>query len=133
MIEWQLDLQSGVPLYLQLKQRIIQRIIQGTWPPGHQLPTVRQMAVDVKINVNTVARVYNEVEREGYIRTQQGKGTFVRETKAWWDGARNHESIVLDFARLVQGMASAQGISIAELIASLREVSPDTEDAASHP
>lgn len=86
MTDWQLDPSSGVPLYLQLKQQIIQRIIRGEWEPGYQLPTVRQLAVDVRINVNTVSRVYQEVERDGYIRTQQGKGTFVRSQEAWLEG-----------------------------------------------
>ncbi len=132
MSEWQLDLRSGVPLYLQLKQKIIQKIIEGTWPPGHQLPTVRQMAADVKINVNTVARVYNEVEREGYIRTQQGKGTFVREPDSWWEKAKTRESMVGDFAKLVRDMANAQGISLNELIHALKEAASDTFGTSSN-
>ncbi len=132
MSEWQLDLRSGVPLYLQLKQKIIQKIIEGTWPPGHQLPTVRQMAADVKINVNTVARVYNEVEREGYIRTQQGKGTFVREPDSWWKKAKTRESMVGDFAKLVRDMANAQGISLNELIQALKEAASDTFGTSSN-
>ncbi len=132
MSEWQLDLRSGVPLYLQLKQKIIQKIIEGTWPPGHQLPTVRQMAADVKINVNTVARVYNEVEREGYIRTQQGKGTFVREPDSWWEKAKTRESMVGDFAKLVRDMANAQGISLNELIQALKEAASDTFGTSSN-
>lgn len=132
MSEWQLDLESGVPLYLQLKQKIIQKIVQGDWPPGHQLPTVRQMAAQVRINVNTVARVYNEVERERYIRTQQGKGTFVRELDSWWGEAKNRASLVGDFAKLVNGMATAQGISLDELIAALKAASTDASGPSSN-
>lgn len=68
---------SGVPLYIQIKEEIKVLIIKGAYPPGEQLPTVRQLAVDLRINSNTVARAYSELEREGVISTHQGKGTFV--------------------------------------------------------
>ncbi|WAH36931.1 GntR family transcriptional regulator [Alicyclobacillus dauci] len=121
MTEWQLDTSSGVPLYLQMKQNIIQKIITGEWPPGYQLPTVRQLAVDVRINVNTVSRVYAEVERDGYIRTQQGKGTFVRDRGEWAERPGERVALVEKFVTLVVEMAQAQGITRAELLAALQE------------
>ncbi|MDF9407053.1 MAG: HTH-type transcriptional repressor YtrA [Pelotomaculum sp. PtaB.Bin013] len=74
-----LDLKSGIPIYIQLKEKIKLAVATGKYPPGAQLPTVRQMAVDLRINANTVARVYSELESEGFLATRQGKGTFVRE------------------------------------------------------
>ncbi len=68
---------SGVPIYVQLKNQIKTLIVTGNLAPGDQLPTVRQLAVDLTINPNTVARVYLELEREGLLLTQQGRGTFV--------------------------------------------------------
>jgi GntR family transcriptional regulator len=118
--KWRLDASSGVPLYLQLKQQIIQRIIQGEWEPGHQLPTVRQLAVDVSINVNTVSRVYQEVERDGFIRTQQGKGTFVRQSDEWVEGPDGRIKVVDKFASLVAEMAQTQGITLTELVNALQ-------------
>lgn len=120
MTKWRLDASSGVPLYLQLKQQIIQRIIQGEWEPGHQLPTVRQLAVDVSINVNTVSRVYQEVERDGFIRTQQGKGTFVRQPDEWVEGPGGRIRVVEKFASLVAEMAQTQGITLTELVNALQ-------------
>lgn len=119
-MNWKLDPGSGVPLYVQLRQQIIQRIVRGNWPAGFQLPTVGQMAVDVRINVNTVSKVYNQVEREGYIVTHQGKGTFVRDETAWQQNAPTRTHQVERFATLVQEMAQAQGVSLEELIGALQ-------------
>jgi GntR family transcriptional regulator len=72
-----LDYTSGVPIYIQLKDAINTAIRTGAFHQGAQLPTVRQMAVELKINANTVSRAYMELEREGVIASQQGRGTFV--------------------------------------------------------
>lgn len=79
-MNYNLDLESGIPIYRQLKERIKFAIATGEIKPGDQLPTVRQLAVDLQVNMNTVSRVYSELEREGYLATRQGKGTFVRDT-----------------------------------------------------
>ncbi|GAW92055.1 GntR family transcriptional regulator [Calderihabitans maritimus] len=76
---FKIDFTSGVPIYIQLKEAIKYAIAAGYYPPGSRLPTVRQMAVSLKINANTVSRVYSELEQEGILATRQGKGTFVRE------------------------------------------------------
>lgn len=120
MTTWRLDVGSGIPLYLQLKQQIIQRVMTGEWKPGYQLPTVRQLSVELSINVNTVSRVYQEVEREGFIRTQQGKGTFVRNADGWAESPDARAKLVRKFASLVVDMAQAQGIGVAELMAALQ-------------
>lgn len=72
-----IDAKSGVPVYIQLKEELKLLIMQGVYPQESKLPTVRQMAVELRINSNTVARSYSELEREGIISTQQGRGTFV--------------------------------------------------------
>lgn len=122
MNDWRLDMSSGVPLYIQLKQQIIQKVMQGEWQPGHQLPTVRQLAVDVRINVNTVSKVYAEVEREGYIRTQQGKGTFVCQPLLWQEAPNERKDVVKRFAQTIMEMAQAQGITLIELIQTLQDM-----------
>jgi GntR family transcriptional regulator len=76
----QLDLKlikSGIPIYHQIKEQIKLGIATGHLEPGTQLPTVRQLAVQLEINANTVSRVYSELEAEGYLLSQQGRGTFV--------------------------------------------------------
>lgn len=73
----EIDAKSGVPVYIQLKEGLKLLILKGIYEQGAKLPTVRQMAVELRINSNTVARSYSELEREGIISTQQGRGTFV--------------------------------------------------------
>src|SRR5215472_10320699 len=65
------------PIYLQIIEQIKRRIAVGDWPEGHALPSIRQLAVDLRISVITVKRAYLELEREGVIVTQQGKGSHV--------------------------------------------------------
>ncbi|MBS4025578.1 MAG: GntR family transcriptional regulator [Clostridia bacterium] len=100
----QLDLKlikSGIPIYHQIKEQIKLGIATGQLEPGTQLPTVRQLAVQLEINANTVSRVYSELESEGYLLSQQGRGTFVAnasetENKVPWEGFKHllEETIV---------------------------------------
>lgn len=75
MIE--VDPKDPTPLYAQLDRAIRVAIGTGQMKPGDQLPTVRQMAVDLRINANTVARVYLLLERDGIVKTKRGVGTFI--------------------------------------------------------
>ncbi len=68
---------SGVPLYLQLLNQLKERIASGQVKPGEQLPSVRELSADLKINPLTVAKVYQILEREGLVETRRGMGTFV--------------------------------------------------------
>jgi GntR family transcriptional regulator len=72
-----LDLATGVPAYRQIIDQVLGAIAAGTLQGGDQLPTVRQLAVDLSINPNTVVRAYRELEIRGILTTQQGIGTFV--------------------------------------------------------
>jgi GntR family transcriptional regulator len=72
------DPHSGVPIYLQLIEQIKRSIALGVLSAGEQLPTVKQLALNLTINPNTVARVYRELERDGVIETSPGRGSFVR-------------------------------------------------------
>jgi len=80
MIEFRLDETSGVATYLQLVQQVHQALRMGMLEPGDQLPTVRQLAVDLRVNANTVAKVYLALEREGVVVTRRGVGTFIAES-----------------------------------------------------
>ncbi len=75
----QVDLRSHVPIYTQLVERIQQLVATGALRPGDQLPTVRQLAADLRVNFNTVARAYRMLDEAGLISTQQGRGTYVQE------------------------------------------------------
>lgn len=65
------------PMYLQIMERIKQRVAVGDWKPGHEIPSIRALAADLRISVITVKRAYLELEREGVITTRQGRGSFV--------------------------------------------------------
>lgn len=75
----EVDLESGVPIYTQIVERIKEKVFSGDLRPGEQLPTVRQLAADLRVNFNTVARAYAILHQEGVISTQRGRGTFVTE------------------------------------------------------
>ncbi len=72
-----IDQESSVPIYVQIEDSIHSLIAAGQLQPGEQLPTIRELAAQIRVNLNTVARAYLELDREGVISTQRGKGTFV--------------------------------------------------------
>lgn len=76
-IKIELDIKSGVPFYRQIIDHVRSAIATGQLEPGARLPTVRQLAVDLSINPNTVSRAYTELELTGLVETQMGSGTFV--------------------------------------------------------
>jgi GntR family transcriptional regulator len=79
MMHIQLDFRSGQPIYLQIVEQIRQLVARGDLKPGDQLPTVRQLATDLRVNFNTVARAYRTLDEAGLISTQHGRGTYVWE------------------------------------------------------
>ena len=70
---------SGVPFYKQIVNQVVFAVVNGLIRPGEQLPTVRQLAVDLEINLNTVSKAYRELEYKGIVTSQQGTGTFINE------------------------------------------------------
>ena len=72
-----LEIDSKVPIYIQLEEQIRAMIAAGQLQPGDQLPTIRELATDLRVNYNTIARVYLDLDRDGIILTQRGRGTFV--------------------------------------------------------
>jgi len=76
------DPHGGAPIYVQLSEQIKRAIAIGALHPGERLPTVKGLAIDLKLNPNTVARVYRDLEREGVIATAPGRGSFVRDDGA---------------------------------------------------
>jgi len=73
----QLDFRSGVPIYIQIMEQIKQQVVNDTLQPGDQLPTVRALALDLRVNFNTVARAYRLLDEADVISTQQGRGTYI--------------------------------------------------------
>jgi len=79
-LNFKLDFRSGVPIYVQIVEQVQQLLAAGQLNPGDQLPTVRQLASDIRVNFNTVARAYRMLDEAGLISTQQGRGTYILET-----------------------------------------------------
>lgn len=73
----QIDPESKVPIYVQIEEQIRALVAAGQLRPGEQLPTIRELAADLRVNYNTIARAYLELDHDGVISTQQGRGTFV--------------------------------------------------------
>ena len=73
----QLDFRSGIPIYTQIVEQVKQQVISGELKPEDQLPTVRALALELRVNFNTVARAYRLLDEAGIISTQQGRGTYI--------------------------------------------------------
>jgi GntR family transcriptional regulator len=117
---FRLDPHSGVPVYRQLIDQVQGGLAAATLAGGDQLPTVRQVAVDLAINPNTVLRAYRELEIRGVLDSQQGTGTFIAERKAQPDDAeraRRLEHLVGEFI----ARAGAGGFTVQELVERLSE------------
>ena len=79
MDDFSIDNNSGIPVWIQVRKRLVYMLLSGAFKPGEQLPTVRELAVELDINYNTVNKVYQDLERDGFIVTRRGRGTFAAE------------------------------------------------------
>lgn len=89
-MEIAIEFQSGIPLYEQIAQQVLELIEQGVLRPGEQLPTTRELAVKLGVNFNTVARAYRMLDKGKVISTQHGRGTFILE-KNMRTGTKKHK------------------------------------------
>lgn len=125
--EFKLDLRSGVPVYRQIIDQVLGGISAGSLKSGDQLPTVRQLAVDLAINPNTVVRAYRELEIREVLSTQQGTGTFITDKKP----AKNdveHRRRIAQLAGDLLARAGAEGITLEELLEHFKELQQDEQN-----
>jgi len=104
-----LDFRSHVPIYVQLVDRVKHLVATGVLKPGDQLPTVRQLAAELRVNFNTVARAYRILDEAGVISTQQGRGTFVLEPLPLERASRLREAALEGLARSFLADAARMG------------------------
>ena len=122
---FRLDGHSGVPVYRQLIDQVLGAVALGTLRSGNQLPTVRQVAVDLAINPNTVMRAYREMEIRGIVDTQQGSGTFIAEKKI----AAPEEERARQLAQMMDefvARAGSLGFTLADLMERLRAMESES-------
>jgi GntR family transcriptional regulator len=116
-----LDLRSGVPVYRQIIDQVLVAIASGALQAGDQLPTVRQMAVDLSINPNTVMRAYRELEIRGVLATQQGTGTFIAPAEVKPDEAERQRRLSQLVGELA-ARAGREGFKLQEVMDRLGEL-----------
>ena len=109
-----LDERDPTPIYAQLDRALRAAIASGRLAIGDQLPTVRQLAVELRVNANTVARVYSDLERAGVLETRRGVGTFVRATASQARSVDEHQRRLRAFVTRVAADAAAQGFTLQE-------------------
>jgi GntR family transcriptional regulator len=116
---FRLDSSSGVPFYRQIIDQVLLAVADGRLRAGTQLPTVRQLAVDLSVNLNTIAKAYREMEIRGIVQTQQGTGTFI----AARSGAKTRErrKALQDLVDRVIANGEALGIPMEDLVEALVE------------
>jgi GntR family transcriptional regulator len=114
-----IDAHDRTPIYTQLDRGLRAAIAAGRLQPGDQLPTVRQLAVDLRVNANTVARVYAELERAGVLETRRGVGSFISATPAQARPPREHERRLRAFVTKVLADADVAGFTLDDLVAEL--------------
>jgi len=112
--EFILSQSDGRPMYLQIIEQIKLRISVGDWPQGYKLPSIRELAVASKVSVITVKRAYQDLETEGVIVTQQGKGSFVTSISNL--GSRLKDQEMEEHLQDAIEIARSQGMTPEELI-----------------
>jgi GntR family transcriptional regulator len=124
-----LDLHSGMPVYRQIVDQVRGAVASGALAAGDQLPTVRQLAVDLEVNPNTVVRAYRELEYDGLLETHQGTGTFISAQKMPRAGDERQRQLAQIVADAV-ARAGAAGFTVQDL---LDQLSRATAQGGSRP
>ncbi|AIU81051.1 MULTISPECIES: GntR family transcriptional regulator [Bacillus] len=120
------EFQSSKPIYLQIADRVYYRLIRSELSPGDKLPSVREMAVQMKVNPNTIQRTYSEMERLGIVETRRGQGTFIAERSDL--KAELKDRLTKDvFKRFIQEMAEL-GLSPEEMLDGIKRYAGEAND-----
>lgn len=120
-LNFKLDFRSGVPIYVQIVEQVQQSLAAGQLNPGDQLPTVRQLASDLRVNFNTVARAYRMLDEAGLISTQQGRGTYILETATTKLPDLLRQETLDDLVEKTLSKLLSQGYSLAEIEEKMQE------------
>jgi GntR family transcriptional regulator len=116
-----IDFRSGVPIYTQIMEQIQHMVASGELKQGDQLPTVRQLATDLRVNFNTVARAYRLLDEAGLISTQQGRGTYIWTPLSEETNLKLRQQSLAELAQRFVLEASRRGFSTPEIRQALEE------------
>lgn len=122
-----LDFRSTEPIYLQIASQVEQLVAQGELKLGDQLPTVRELATELRINFNTVSRAYRVLDETRLISTQRGRGTYIWEQPTEETMRQLRKKSLEELARTYRNQATQLGYSLDEAIEELKRVQPDNE------
>ena len=117
-IPFRLDIKSGIPFYRQIIDQVKSAIATGELEAGNRLPTVRQLAVDLSINPNTVSRAYTELELTGMVETQMGSGTFISHKEVTRDEMEK-KRLLDQICQDILSRASSHGFTINDILKNL--------------
>jgi GntR family transcriptional regulator len=117
----QIDARDSTPIYAQIDRALRAAIATGRLKVGDQLPTVRELAVDLRVNANTVARVYGDLERGGVLETRRGVGSFVSASPAQARTPGEHQKRLRAFVTRVLADADRDGFTADEVIGALKK------------
>ena len=120
-VKLSLNNSSGVPYYRQIVNQVIYGVANSLLKPGERLPTVRQLAVDLQINLNTISKAYSELEIRGVVNTQQGTGTFIAEGNTNIDPEEKSKGLERLCASFLDEV-STLGVSSSEAISTLKKI-----------
>jgi len=111
-----IEAKSKVPIYIQVEEQIRSLIAAGQLRPGDQLPTIRELAADLRVNYNTIARIYLDLDRDGVISTQRGRGTFVAGVPNEQQMARTRQEKLQAIVHSALNKARTLGYALGEII-----------------
>lgn len=120
MINFVLDPKAGIPFYRQIIDQIKYGIVSGNLKTGEQLPTVRALAIELKVNLNTIAKAYKELEIQNILETQQGTGTFIRKIDVRIPEKEKNKKLQ-DICNEFVTIAHSYGFSVDDIISQLKK------------
>jgi GntR family transcriptional regulator len=126
-----LDFRSGTPIYTQIVEQVKQQVVSGELKPGDQLPTVRALALELRVNFNTVARAYRLLDEAGIISTQQGRGTYILDVPSPERTDRLRQQALESLTRNYLNEAHRLGCSPEEISKTLKEQLEDNNSTES--
>lgn len=123
-----IDFRSGLPIYEQIVEQVRRMVVSGMLKPGDQLPTVRQLATELRVNFNTVARAYRILDESGLISTQQGRGTYIWEKPAGEVSQTLRQRALQALAQRYLEEGTQLGFGFPDLVAAIQKLADAQEE-----